>query len=625
MNRDPVSDVVARRWRLLMRGEAMVASVGIALAAVLLAFMGVTAWWVRDGQIRILTEARQRELDALARSLGQSVELMLASGELSAVRRLVVRVAYEHQLTDCRVSLPDGRVLASAQPSAISLTSLPERWSNLPQDASTWPSPLAGQMQTTITLMVPGRGVAYLSLSAPSPSDPMLLNQAQTTLGLAGAAALLALLLIYRHLRQQLTPILLVQQALATLGNESTTERLDPQTLKIAGCRSPEIEAWNRLLRLAEQWRQQAVQQEVRQVLSHRHQKAGVLEQACDALPMGVVLIDSAGAVRYVNGAGLVFLGRPRPEVEGHPFCQLVQDPAVQEAVTACCTGVSSAHSGRRVIESRREDASGQGVLRFGIRPLKRSEGETAIGTLVTIEDITQLHVAQQSRNAFVSQAAHELRTPLTNIRLYLETALEEGQKDPAVLARALNVIGQESRRLELVIEQILSTAQIEAGSLQIRKDDVRLDRLFEELELDYRAQAQEKKVDLRFHLPPKLPVIQADRDKLALALHNVLGNALKYTPEGGRVTVSVTVDTRELTVAVSDTGIGIAPQELDRIFERFYRSSDPRVAGIKGTGLGLTLAREVMRAHGGDITVVSELNKGSTFTLTLPIGSSWS
>src|SRR5436305_299934 len=120
--------------------------------------------------------------------------------------------------------------------------------------------------------------------------------------------------------------------------------------------------------------------------------------------------------------------------------------------------------------------------------------------------------------------------------------------------------------------------------------------------------------------LPPKLPVIRGDRDKITLALHNLMGNALKYTPDGGKVTLEVEVDGKNVSISVTDTGIGISPDDAERIFERFYRAKDPRVAKITGTGLGLTLAREVVRMHGGDITVESQIDQGSTFTMPLPV-----
>src|SRR5205814_6027034 len=125
------------------------------------------------------------------------------------------------------------------------------------------------------------------------------------------------------------------------------------------------------------------------------------------------------------------------------------------------------------------------------------------------------------------------------------------------------------------VVSEMLSVSEIEAGSLRLKMDDVRLDTLFDDLRADYLPQAKEKNIKLEFKLPPKLPVIHGDRDKILLAVHNLVGNALKYTPEGGSVVVNVELDNKQLLFSVSDTGIGIAEEDSERVFERFYRAKD--------------------------------------------------
>ena len=209
---------------------------------------------------------------------------------------------------------------------------------------------------------------------------------------------------------------------------------------------------------------------------------------------------------------------------------------------------------------------------------------------MITVEDITQQRVAEQARNSFVAQATHELRTPLTNMRLYLEAALDDVEKDPVALAKSLNVLNIETRRLERMVGEMLSVAEIEAGSLKLKTDDVRLDAVFAELESDYQPQAVEKKIALKFDLPPKFPVIIGDRDRLMLAMHNIIANALKYTLAGGNVVVTVKIEGKKLTVSVVDSGIGIEEKEQSLIFDKFYRAKDPRVGKITGTGLGLAL-----------------------------------
>ncbi len=334
-------------------------------------------------------------------------------------------------------------------------------------------------------------------------------------------------------------------------------------------------------------------------------------------MSQGLLLVDERHSIKYANGAAAAFLHADRKQLAGADIGKFLQVANVVEAVR----GVASGSVRRRIsIDVEGAESGGQGgngVLRFSIRPVRREDSASA---MVIIEDITQQRAAEEARHNFVAQATHELRTPLTNIRLYVETAIDEGENDPATRAKCLNVINGETRRLERIVGEMLSVAEIEAGSFTAHFDDVRLDALFAELVEDFREPARDKKIALNFKLPPKFPIFTGDRDKVVLAIHNLIGNALKYTPSGGQVTVSVEVDATQVRVAVQDTGIGISEQEQDRVFERFYRAKDPRVERITGTGLGLTLAREVARLHGGDVTVDSQLDKGSTFTVSLPL-----
>ena len=259
----------------------------------------------------------------------------------------------------------------------------------------------------------------------------------------------------------------------------------------------------------------------------------------------------------------------------------------------------------------------GGAVLRIQV---SRAEDEGVVRAVIFIEDVTQIRLASQSQNAFIAQATHELRTPLTTIRLYCEEAVEAGSEDEQIREKALNVISSETRRLERIVGDMLSVSEIEAGSMTIRREPMRTEQLFDELREDYRAQADEKSIELVFDLPPKFPTIQADRDRLGQALHNLIGNAIKYTPSGGKIEVSVQFDGNDaMTVSVSDNGIGIDESQQERIFERFCRAEDRRIAQVTGSGLGLALARQVVRLHGGDVTVESEIDQGSTFRLFIP------
>jgi K+-sensing histidine kinase KdpD len=167
------------------------------------------------------------------------------------------------------------------------------------------------------------------------------------------------------------------------------------------------------------------------------------------------------------------------------------------------------------------------------------------------------------------------------------------------------------------MVGEILSVAEIEAGSLKIRQDDVRMDKLFEELKTDYAELARDKRITLMMDLPPKLPIVQGDRDKLVLAIHNLVGNALKYSPAGGEVRLGAWTEGSVCVFVVRDDGDGISVEDRARIFERFYRMADHEK--VTGTGLGLPIARDLARAMGGELDVASVPGAGSAFVLVLP------
>lgn len=433
-----------------------------------------------------------------------------------------------------------------------------------------------------------------------------------TVVGVTGAVALAAvvgLLAATVALRKRVQPLEAVDSA---LGAYAAGER-DGAALALGERFGVRAAAWNAILAERQTVTDGRRRETVLASVVATRSGGGVMAQAFDALRQGIVLLDEHGLVTHVNGAAAVMLGVDRGLIVDRLFSETVTDEGVREIVGAAVSGA--------VPDATRElrpDDSGEGsILRFSARPMRKDDTAAA---MIVIEDVTQQRLADNARSGFVAQATHELRTPLTNIRLYVEEAIEEGEEDPVLRARALQVINHESRRLERVVADMLSVSEIEAGTLTLRPGEVRLGPVFEELASDFRPQAESKSIEFVMDLPPKYPVAWADRDKLVLAIHNLVGNAIKYTPEGGRVEVIVEADEQDLTVHVKDSGIGIGEEDQKRIFDRFYRANDGRIAEITGTGLGLSLARDVVRLHGGDITLESEIDKGSTFTLRAPI-----
>lgn len=371
--------------------------------------------------------------------------------------------------------------------------------------------------------------------------------------------------------------------------------------------------AWNALV----QWRGEEVERAEAEAQVGRPERAEPSgdERFSDLLWHGVVIIDQQLVVRYANGAAAVFLRAKRDALPGSDVHQVIRDERVVAAVRHAAETGSRQKQVFDVGEVSNVDA---GVLRYSVRSSTRGEGQRV---LVVIEDVTQQRVSEEVQHAFVAQAAHELRTPLTNIRLYIEQLIED-ELDAAERGRALNVLNQESARLDRIVSDMLSIAEIQSGRLNVNAGDVRIQQIFGELEADYAQAASAKRLTLTFDLPPKFPMIRGDREKISMVLHNLLGNAVKYTPPGGVVRVAVREQGDRLAMDVIDTGIGISDDDQARIFERFVRGRDSRVEAEAGTGLGLALARDIARLHGGDVTLRSELDAGSTFTFWLPVAT---
>jgi signal transduction histidine kinase len=234
-------------------------------------------------------------------------------------------------------------------------------------------------------------------------------------------------------------------------------------------------------------------------------------------------------------------------------------------------------------------------------------------------EQNQRLRELDEMKDQFVSSVSHELRTPLTSIVGYLEVMLEGELGDlTGEQQRFLEVVDRNSHRLNTLIDDILVTSRIDSGRFSLERRPVDLVQLAEQQVESIRAVAEQNEVELRLTVEEDLPVLSADPMRLGQLLDNLLSNAVKFTPHGG--TVGVSIETRGDTahIEVSDTGVGIPAEELDRLFERFFRASTSKT--VKGTGLGLSIAKSIAEAHGGMISVESEVGVGTTFSVDLPL-----
>ena len=240
-------------------------------------------------------------------------------------------------------------------------------------------------------------------------------------------------------------------------------------------------------------------------------------------------------------------------------------------------------------------------------------------GTVVVFHDITRLKKLENLRQEFVANVSHELRTPLSIIKGYIETLLEEPAPDQATARQFLQTIQKHSRRLETLIEDLLSISALESQQAQLSLSPYKLTAAVSAAVEEMSRQAVEKSIAITSTVPADLPDIAADPQRLHQVLVNLLDNAVKYTQRGGQVTVSARPTDNEVEVCVVDNGPGIAAEHLPHIFERFYRVDKARSRELGGTGLGLSIVKHIVLAHGGRVWVESELGQGSRFYFTLP------
>jgi len=237
-------------------------------------------------------------------------------------------------------------------------------------------------------------------------------------------------------------------------------------------------------------------------------------------------------------------------------------------------------------------------------------------------EQNERLLEVDRMKDAFVSSVSHELRTPLTSMIGYLEILRGPAGVDLSETQRAkfLEIVDRNSHRLNKLIEDILVTSRMDSGRFKLVQEEVDLGALVSERAESIRTTAEQSNVVVRLEVAEQLPSLTADPMRLGQVIDNLLSNAVKFTTDGGTVGVTVTGDDGTLQLTVSDTGVGIPEDEVGRLFERFYRAST--ATEIQGTGLGLSISKGIIEAHGGTITVASELGIGSTFTVSLPIRS---
>jgi two-component system phosphate regulon sensor histidine kinase PhoR len=336
------------------------------------------------------------------------------------------------------------------------------------------------------------------------------------------------------------------------------------------------------------------------------------LEAILSNMAEGVLLLDQRKRVILMNPAAAAMFGTNPIEATGRDHLEITHHFDLDELISKVLgTGQSYELEIKRAKPDER-------VLGGRLVPVgDGADHERSV--LLVLRDNTRFRRLEQVRTDFFANVTHELRTPLTGIRGFAETLLEGALDDPETARHFVTIIKKEGDQLGRLIEDILDLSRIESGKWTMKRESVYLDVLVRETANRLAAKGTELGVSMTVSLPPEIPPIPGDADRLAQVFINLVENALKYTPAGGTVTISALDRGDTVAVSVADTGVGIPKADLPRIFERFYRVDKARTRRTGGTGLGLSIVRHIVESHGGSISVTSEVGIGSTLVVCLP------
>jgi len=263
--------------------------------------------------------------------------------------------------------------------------------------------------------------------------------------------------------------------------------------------------------------------------------------------------------------------------------------------------------------------ASGERHLAVSAVPIKQlADGTT--GAVVLVHDITELKRLDQVRSDFVANVSHELRTPLSILRGYIETLLDNPKTSREELSRVLTVMERHSKRLGLLVNDLLSLARLESSNTKLELSEVPVRELFNNVVHDWKEKLSAKNLKILVDLPSDVQTFRADETRLQEVLYNLLENAVKYSPENGEIRLQMARRGSEIVLSMNDHGVGISKEHLPRIFERFYRVDKARSREPGGTGLGLAIVKHIAQLHGGHVEAESELGKGTTIRVVLPM-----
>ena len=326
----------------------------------------------------------------------------------------------------------------------------------------------------------------------------------------------------------------------------------------------------------------------------------------------GVLIIDLHGRVQKVNGAMEAILSHAYLLDIGKHYLEVFRDPELNDLIQET---LATKQGQRRTLSLLSQPGKSYHVQ----SSLIQNRGSEVGGVIVVFHDVTDLKRLERVRQDFVANVSHELRTPLTAIRGYVEALLDEDRGSAPQTGKFLRIIERHTQRMEKIVSDLLLLSEMESPDRMLNRTPLHLEALISSAVEALRPLAESKKQILQIEIPAQLPSISGDSQKIHQVVVNLLSNAISYTQEGGHIAVGVQPAEGGVKVSVTDNGIGIPPEYLSRIFERFYRVDKSRSREEGGTGLGLSIVKHIVEVHGGWVNVESKPGQGSRFTFFLP------
>ena len=389
------------------------------------------------------------------------------------------------------------------------------------------------------------------------------------------------------------------------------------------------VEAMCRIAQGSDPWRKgflgpfpvDALGQEVRQavvelsetVRSLREEKRRA-ELVLASMADGIMATDCDKRILLFNRAAGLLLDERESRVLGKKLEDIDLHPEIARIVDECISAK------KNVVSEIQLPGRPQRVVSLRATPFGTAASSSDCAIII-LHDLTEIRHHEKTQKEFVSNVGHELRTPLTAVRTTAEALLSGAKNDQAVLDRFLNTIISESDRLSALIDDLTEIIRISSGITKTEKAECNVAEIVNQALEAVRPQAEVRNIEVTVDVDEALTGY-CDGMQMVHVVRNLVDNAVKYTPEGGSVEVAAGAQDSHLAIWVKDTGIGIPHGEMDRIFERFYRVDKARSRRLGGTGLGLAIVKEIIDAHGGEVLVETELGKGSTFTVKLPLAA---